>query len=83
MASNLPVVTTSIGIEGIGAKNGLQVLVSNDQKDIANLSVKLVKNRSLAKEIAQSAHKLVVENYDWGKISTKLDRIYEETAKKN
>lgn len=83
MASGLPVVSTEIGVEGLGVKNAVHALVSNEQSELASLAVKLATHTEMAKTIADNAKKLVSENFDWSKISAKLDKIYEETAKSN
>lgn len=81
MASDLPVVSTQIGIEGIGARDRQHALISNDKHQLAKLAIEMVHNKTLARTLAQNAKKLVTENYDWSKISTSLEKIYEEVAK--
>lgn len=83
MASGLPVVTTRIGIEGIGATNGRNVLLADSNEEIANLTIEIIKNQNLAKKIAISAKEFVYKNFDWKSISNSLEQIYEETARKN
>jgi len=81
MASGLPVVTTHIGIEGIGAENGVHALVSDKASELANLAIEIFNNAKKAEKISIAAKKLVDENFSWTKISSKLEEIYEETAK--
>lgn len=83
MASDLPVVSTEIGIEGIGAIDRKHALISNNKNELAKLAVEAVLNKPLAKSLSTNAKKLVADNYDWGKISTSLEKIYEETAGKS
>ncbi len=78
MASMLPVVTTRVGISGIDAKEGESVLVSNEIEEIANLAVKLLKDRNLYKKISTNARNLVDEKYAYGEIAKKLTSVYEE-----
>ncbi|MCL4389943.1 MAG: glycosyltransferase family 4 protein [Patescibacteria group bacterium] len=80
MASGLPVVSTQIGIKGIGAQNRKHALITNNQQQLADDAVELLTNRQTAKKIAQQAKELVVKNFDWTGISAGLDKIYEETA---
>lgn len=81
MASSLPVVTTSLGIEGIEAADGEEVVVKDNPKDLAEAVVDLLTNEKRREEIGQKAQKLMEEKYDWGKISAKLSRIWEEIGK--
>lgn len=79
-ASGLPVVTTSIGIGGTEAKDGEEVIVKDDPKDIAKATVNLIKSPKFYKKIAINARKMVREKYDWDPIAKKLDKIYREVA---
>ncbi len=80
MASNLPVVTTPIGIEGIQAINFNSVLYGNSFKELADLSIKILKNKKLYEKIAKNGRRLVEEKYTYEKISKKLDEVYKEIA---
>ncbi|MCL5439114.1 MAG: glycosyltransferase family 4 protein [Patescibacteria group bacterium] len=76
MASGVPVVTTTLGIEGIDAKNNEEVLISNNSNEIADLVLKILKNKNLYKKITTNARKLIEEKYAWDKIAKKLDEVY-------
>ncbi|MDP3998017.1 MAG: glycosyltransferase family 4 protein [bacterium] len=81
MASCLPVVTTSLGIEGIEARDGQEVIIRDNPQDLAQAVIDLLKDENRRKEMGQKAQKLIEEKYDWGKISAKLSRIWEEVGK--
>ncbi len=80
-ASGLPVVTTSIGIRGTDAKDGVDVIIRDSPEEIALAAVELIKNRDLSKKIARNAKKLVREKYAWDAIAEKLSRIYEDVGR--
>ena len=80
MASNLPVVTTEKGVEGIPAKNGCEILIGNSAEELADLTVDLLKNRNLMEKISKNAKFLVKNKFDWQRISTDLDRVYKEVG---
>lgn len=82
MASKLPVVSTKIGIEGLEAKNGVHALIDNNSEKLADLAVSLIKDKKLANNLAKNAFELVKNNFDWDIISTNLEKIYAQTAKK-
>lgn len=77
-ASGLPVVTTSIGIGGIDAKDGVQVVVRDEPEEIAQAAVDLLKNPGGAQKIAGNAKKLVKDKFDWDPIARNLSRIYKQ-----
>jgi len=80
MAVGVPVVTTSVGIEGIDAKNESQVLVRKSEKEMAEAVIELIKNKKLYQRISQSARKLVEEKYTYKAIAAVLDRIYRQVG---
>lgn len=77
-ASGLPVVTTSIGIGGMEAKDGTEVIIRDDPRDLAEAALKILSDRYLYKSLAKNAKSMVKEIYDWGPIANKLSDIYEE-----
>lgn len=77
-ASGLPVITTSIGIGGIDAKDGVHVIVRDEPEEIAGAAVELLGNLGLARKIAENAKRLVKDKFDWDPIARNLSRIYEE-----
>ncbi len=74
MAAGLPVVTTSLGIEGIEAKE--EVVIADEPEDFANEVVKLLGDKKRRQELGKAGRALVEKLYDWEKISQKLDKIY-------
>lgn len=77
MASDLPVVTTPIGVAGLGVIKGKQALVSSNMEELAEMAVKVLKDKGLAKRLAVEGKKFVRMNFDWQSIVAKLDSIYE------
>ncbi len=81
MASGLPIVTTSEGIEGIEAKDGEEIFINNDLRVLAEKAVLLLKNKELANLVGIKAKRLVKEKYSWNKSAQKLDQAYQEVAR--
>lgn len=79
-ASGLPVVTTSIGIGGTDAKDGVDVIIRDKPDEIAKAAIDLIKNTKKHKKIAENAKKKVSKEYDWGSITTKLNNVYKEVS---
>lgn len=82
MASGLPVVSTTLGIEGIQAENGRHALIRDGVEELAQATIKLLKNKNLAYILAENAKKLVMDNFNWEKISADLDGVYRSMEKK-
>lgn len=81
-ASGLPVVTTSIGIRGTSAVDGVNVIIRDNPDEIASAAVKLLTDKELYKKISENARKMVREEYDWDPIARNLSKIYEDLGKK-
>lgn len=80
MASKMPVVTTVIGNEGIDGINNQSILVSDNGKNLADLAVKLLKDKDLYEKIAENGRKLVEEKYSYASIAKKLSNVYREVV---
>lgn len=80
MAAKLPVVTTNIGIEGIEAKNGESVLFGRTPLELADMTIRLFKDKILYEKIANNARKLIEKKYSYPAIAEKLDNIYQEVG---
>ena len=80
MASSLPVVTTEMGAEGLPVKHQEHILIANDQDMLIDQTIKLLKNEKLRNKISQNAKLLVQREFDWKKISSKLDKLYKSVG---
>lgn len=72
MAMGVPVVSTDVGYKGIDAIPGRHLLVKNENGQIAECIIELVKNRRLREKICSAARKLVEEKYSWSFIMGNL-----------
>lgn len=78
MAVGVPVITTKVGIEGIEAKDGKEVIIANTWQEMAEKTVRLLKDSSFSSKIAQNARKLVEEKYSYQSIAQTLIKIYKD-----
>jgi glycosyltransferase involved in cell wall biosynthesis len=80
MAAKLPLVTTSVGAEGLGAKDEENILIRNSSKELAMAAIQVLKNPQLAKDLADNARAHVEKNFGWQKMAEFLDDVYERCA---
>lgn len=78
MAAGLPVVTTSVGIEGIKAKKDKEVIIANQPDKFANEVVALASSKQRQQKLSLAGKKLIEIFYDWSKITRKLEKTYQE-----
>lgn len=75
MAMNLPCLTTPLANVAIGAKEDEQILVGNNEKQLAEKILLLLDNQTLSKQIATQGNSFVKENYNWGKSMEKIEKL--------
>jgi glycosyltransferase involved in cell wall biosynthesis len=81
MASALPVVTTTVGAEGLGVKNDREALITDNLDDLVKSAVKVLRSPKVAEELGDMGRKFVEKNYTWDVSAEKLDRIYKEIVR--
>ena len=79
-ARAMPVVTTTIGLEGIDAQPGQDVLVADTPSDFANCVLRLMQDKSLQAMLSSNGRQLVESRYDWQVVLGELDKTYERLA---
>lgn len=73
----LPIITTISGIEGIAAENGEHAIIVEDvNEEFIDAIIHLVNNQEERERIGTNARRLAEEEYDWNKISERLDGLY-------
>jgi glycosyltransferase involved in cell wall biosynthesis len=76
LAMRKPVVTTSVGCEGIDVRHNDSVLIADDPASFASSVVELLRNREAAARLKEVGYHLVRLNYSWSAIGEKLEEAY-------
>jgi glycosyltransferase involved in cell wall biosynthesis len=82
LAAGLPVVSTTIGCEGLAFRAGKDLVVVDDVDDMAAALVHSIREPSAAAAMARNARELIEQRYDWSILARKLEGIWAETAAK-
>jgi len=77
LAMGRPVVTTTVGAEGLGADAGRHLLVADDATAFAASIRRLLDDDALAARVGAAGRRLVEERFDWDPIAAAHDAIYE------
>jgi len=75
MASKIPVVTTTLGLGGLQARAGQDILVADNPRDFADKVILLMRNRPTGDSIRQDAYRLIRERYLWPDVVDKLNKL--------
>ena len=82
MAAGIPVVTTTVGCEGIEVKAGVHALFADDPAAFAAAVVRLMDEPALALRLSAAAREFVERVYDWGVIAVGHDALYRQAAQR-
>lgn len=74
----LPIISTTIGAEGIDITPGSDMLIADTAEDFAQAVISVLNNPALAQQLAQNGRQTVLEKYNWQTVYTAWDRVYQE-----
>jgi sugar transferase (PEP-CTERM/EpsH1 system associated) len=69
MAMAKPIVSTSIGAEGLPVRNAEHLLLADEPKKFADSVISLLRDSDRRKQMGLAARKLVEENYSWTQVA--------------
>jgi len=79
-ARAMPVITTTVGLEGIQAQPGQDVLVEDNPGEFAQCVIELLQNKELQGKLSRNGRQLVEQKYDWQVVLEDLDQTYKRLA---
>ncbi len=77
----LPIVSTTIGAEGIEIEPGKDILIADAAPDFAQAVIQLLKDASLAERLGQAGRQSVLEKYNWQTVYSAWSEVYEQVRK--
>ena len=81
LSSGLPVVSTSIGVEGLHLLDGVHVLVEDNIHKFPDRIVELLDDQRTARKLRENARRIVLGKYDWRVIVKKVEDIHVRVAR--
>jgi sugar transferase (PEP-CTERM/EpsH1 system associated) len=83
MAMELPMVSTTIGAEGLPILDGEEILLRDTPQEFAEAVVKLMQDKNLAKKIGERAAQTVRQKFGWRKVTDDFAELCEKAVKSN
>lgn len=83
MAMSKPVVSTSIGAEGIDTTPGTDIILADDPAAFAKSVIELLADEEQQYSMGQAGRHLVEAKYDWHSIAGQLEQTYDRLLTKN
>lgn len=78
MAAGVPVVSTKVGAEGLHVRDGENILLAENDRELIERLTRVGEDEALRSKIATAAHALIEQRYDWSKLGESLARAYRE-----
>lgn len=82
MACGKPIVSTTLGVEGIGVVDQQELLLADTPAAFANAVLRLLQpeNEPLRMMLRSNARRFVEERFGWSTITPRLERLFERTT---
>lgn len=81
MAMKRPIVSTTLGCEGIHLKHGESALFGDNPHEFAEAVARLFEDADLRSRLVENAYTNVVNHYSWKAIGADLERIHQSMGK--
>ena len=72
MSMRIPVVSTTIGAEGLNLTNNEEILIAESAVDFRDAVSRLINDPEFARQISENAHRRAVADYDWLTLERRL-----------
>ena len=76
LAEGIPIVSTTLGCEGIHVTDGENILIADEPGDFATAVLRVLNDRRLARRLARNGRRLAETEYDYRRACVPLDQVY-------
>ena len=80
MAMAKPVVSTSVGAEGLPVSSGQNIVLADTPEDFADRVISLLQDSGERKRIGRAARAMVQEKYSWGQIAESFSQTLQKAV---
>lgn len=81
MAMKKPVVSTTVGAEGLIVESEKNIIIADDPIEFSNRVIKLLKDKRAQHELGMAGWNVVKEIYDWNVLARKQDAVWQKVGK--
>lgn len=78
MAAGVPVVSTTLGAEGLDVHDGEEILIADTNEQLAEKIGSVIESEELRQRISATGHMLVADRYDWSRLGANLFEKYQQ-----
>lgn len=80
LAMKKPVVSTTIGCEGINVEDEKSILIEDSPKEFAEGVLRLFKDQKLRSKLTSNGYEVIKNHYEWSSIGDKMLDIYDSMS---
>ena len=77
LSQGIPMVSTTVGCEGIAVKDGDDILIADQSQAFADATARLLTDAALNQKITQDGRRTAEQKYDYRQACKPLDAIYQ------
>lgn len=81
LSQGIPMVSTTLGCEGINVTNNKDILIADDAESFAAATVRLLLEAELNKQLTYEGRQTAINHYDYRQACRPLDEIYTSKVK--
>lgn len=78
MAARIPVVSTSVGAEGLPVSPGEDILIADSPQAFADHCLELLETPGLRSRIVETAWEMISSRFSWEQVTSCFERILEQ-----
>jgi len=79
-AHRIPVVSTTVGADGLDVKDGVHLLIADDPESFATACQRLLEDADLRRRMVDAAEELYLARYEWATTKVHLQRLVRSVA---
>jgi glycosyltransferase involved in cell wall biosynthesis len=79
-AHRIPVVSTTVGADGLDVEDGVHLLIADRPEEFARACRRLTDDQALARRLVEAAERLYLERYEWSVAKRKIEQVVRDVA---
>ena len=83
LSQGLPIVSTTLGCEGIDVQHGRHILIADTPEEFARATCSLLQDPELASTLGRQGRELIQAKYDYRVACRALDDVYRRVSQES
>lgn len=80
MAMRIPVVSTTIGAEGLGLENGNEIVIADEPEELALAVLSQLADPERRQQLSERGHQAAKRQFEWHKVASQLNDVWERAT---